>query len=164
MIARILAPPRADLSAVRAALSRGSIGIAGPDAPFDVLIVFGGLDVRHFIDRAEGVVGNLSPDVLDQVRSAHADGKWIGAPCVALAVVLQALEQEVASGAASQNVREDGCIIFEDLRTIGTERSLLGRSAPDIAYSLDRLTHLISHRARGKMQNATTETEHNAHH
>lgn len=163
MIASLLAPQGADTGPLRASLSSRSIDIAAVGAPSDALIVFGGLEVRTYIDGGEHQ-GNLIADVVEQVCSAHAHGKWIGAPCVALAVVLQALEQDVAAGGASQHRREDGCIIFDDLRVMGTERSLLGLSSDQIAARLDRFTDLFSQHAHGTMQNATTEAEHNAHH
>jgi putative intracellular protease/amidase len=92
----------------------------------DALLIAGGLDVGAFL--ASDGTGALSADVMATVMTAHKAGRWIGAPCVALAVALRALEREVAAGAADRRDRHGDAVSFPQLRLVSTDRPLLGRS------------------------------------
>ena len=115
--------------ALTAAGVRWSALVPDTTAPacYHALVLCGGMGVREFLDVDAATPGTLRADVVEAIRSAHRAGVWIGAPCVALAVVLKALEDEVARGAANRRLVSDGVAVFPDLRVVSTNRPLLGR-------------------------------------
>jgi hypothetical protein len=141
---RLLAPAGADNSAICSAL--GAFGFEpAEDAAFDALVVAGELDVRAFIDRDAGGYGVISSPVIDEIRAAHGNGKWIGAPGVALALVLRGLEREIAAGAANRRSMRADVIVFEDIRVVANERPMFGRPGRSVE-SLGRLAAVLAQR------------------
>ena len=126
-----------------------------------VLVLSGGMGVRGFLDVDAVAPGTLRADVVEAIRSAHRAGVWIGAPCVALAVVLKALEDEVARGAANRRLVAEGVAVFPDLRVVSTSRPLLGRACAELEPLIERFTAtLLGESARRVPAVASLTDEH----
>ena len=91
-----------------------------------------------------------------------ARGAWIGAPCVALAVVLKALEDEVARGAANRRLVADGVAVFPDLRVVSTSRPLLGRARAELEPLIERFTATLLGESARRMPAVASFTDEHA--
>src|SRR5262245_61065804 len=122
-----------DLRAIRDCLPRAGLhGIESPADPlprgnFSALFVRGTVAVRGYLDRHRP--GSLDPHVGATIRDFFHAGKPIAAPCMGLAVVLEALATLLPSPLVLRAESERGAIaVYPALRLVSTHRPLLGRS------------------------------------
>lgn len=142
--ARLLTPPGALDTDLSDALRLVGIETVA-EGVFDALVVGGGLAVRGYLAHGPAF-GELSTEVLAEVRAAATAGIWIAAPCVALAVVLRGLARDVAAGTSNRRTEHEDVIVFEDLRVVSSSRPLFGRSAEQKNESLQRIARTLAQR------------------
>jgi hypothetical protein len=135
----VLAPADQVDAAMTASVRRAleSEGVMMQDGPGDALVLVGGLESRCFLDAATGAV---RADVVDAVREAHAQRRWIAAVGLSAVAALKALELQLGAGHANRLGSDGGVAIFADLRLMCLERPMLC----EIECERDAaITHLI---------------------
>lgn len=103
---------------------------------FAALIVAGGLDIGGFLELDPARPGALAEAPDRTIRAFHDAGRWIGAPGVALAVVLQALSDEVAAGGCLDREVRQEVAILPRLRVVTTAQALPARSGGALEAAL----------------------------
>jgi len=95
-----------------------------------------GADVSRYIDTCRpGAALHLS--VRDSIRGAFEAGTPILAPCVSAVVVIDALAGFVGASDLTMRHEPGGLAVYPRLRTVGTNRPLIGQNESRVHAQLD---------------------------
>lgn len=112
------------------------------DREFSALWVRGSLSVRGYLDRESSSTEPLDRHTREIIRAFFHAGKPIAAPCMGLAVVIEALADLLPGSLALSAESSTGTVaIYSALRLVTTSHPLIGCSPAEVA---DALTQVVN--------------------
>jgi putative intracellular protease/amidase len=119
-------------------VERAADGLSAAD--FSALLVRGAMPVWGYLNRDLASVELLDSHVRDAVRGFFHAGKPIAAPCMGLAVVIEALAELLPGSLTLRPEPGRGAVaVYPALRLVTTHRPLLGRVPGEVASTLTQV-------------------------
>jgi len=110
------------------------------DADFSALLVRGAIPVRGYLNLDCSDTELLDPRVRATIRSFFHAAKPIAAPCMGLAVVIEALAELLPSSLTLEPESARGAVaVYPALRLVTTHRPLLGRPPREVSSALTQV-------------------------
>jgi enhancing lycopene biosynthesis protein 2 len=111
-----------------------------PRDEFSALLIRGSIGVRGYLNPERSSDELLDPRVAKIIRGFFHSGKPIAAPCMGLAVVMEALSSLLSDPLILSPGPECRAIaVYPALRLVTTSRPLIGRSPDEIASALTQV-------------------------
>lgn len=108
-----------------------------PDTEFSALLVRGAIPVRGYLNRHRSSTDPLDRRVAEIIRGFFHAGKPIAAPCMGLAVVIEALADLLPGSLILSPESPRGPVaVYSALRLVTTNRPLIGRSPGEVSNAL----------------------------
>ena len=137
-----------ELPIIRDCLRRAGLGwvetpaAALSDGEFSALLVLGSISVRGYLNRYPSSTEPLDQRVREIIRAFFHAGKPIAAPCMGLAVVIEALSDLLPGSLILSAETPSGPVaVYPALRLVTTTRPLIGRLPSEV---LDVLTQVVN--------------------
>lgn len=135
-----------DLLVIRGCLRRASlpwvesVATPLPDAEFSALLVRGALAVRGYLNPYPSSTEPLDRRVAEVIRNFFHAGKPIAAPCMGLAVVIEALADLLPGPLILSPESPQGPVaVYSSLRLVTTHRPLIGRTPDEVSNALTQV-------------------------
>ena len=110
------------------------------DADFSALVVRGAIPVRGYLNLDHSDTELLDPRVRETIRRFFHAGKPIAAPCMGLAVVVEALAELLPGSLTLAAEPARGAVaVYPALRLVTTRRPLLGRPPGEVSRALTQV-------------------------
>jgi hypothetical protein len=135
-----------DLPVIRDCLRRAglpwveSAAMSLPDAEFPALLVRGALAVRGYLNPHPSSPEPLDRRVAEVIRNFFHAGKPIAAPCMGLAVVIEALADLLPGPLILSPESPQGPVaVYSPLRLVTTHRPLIGHAPDEVSKALTQV-------------------------
>ncbi len=139
-----------DLPIMRDCLAQAGLGWvestahALPAAEFSALVVRGSIPIRGYLTPHTSSLEPLDQGVREIIRAFFDAGKPIAAPCMGLAVVIEALSDLLPRSLVLTPESPSGPIaVYSALRLVTTHRPLIGRTPAEISHALTQVVSTL---------------------
>jgi hypothetical protein len=135
-----------DLPILRDCLTQAGLGWVEshahslPAGEFSALIVRGSIPIRGYLTPHTSSTEPLDQGVREIIRAFFDAGKPIAAPCMGLAIVIEALADLLPRSLVLTPESPSGPIaVYSALRLVTTHRPLIGRTPAEISHALTQV-------------------------